>query len=278
MPGQTVRAGTVLVRLEERETDGALAGSAGRASMPRSASLALAKKNRARFERLDERGRRGRRGARPGDAGRSLGVRRGRVGARRCAPARGDRSRAGGAGGSLRRRRRREDGLAGRPGGAGPAARAARLGVGPPRRSRARRGRKRALVKPGDALEVVIGGRTITGRVAEIVGAVDPSTRRRTVRVDLPAGVEPPIGSFARLLLAGPAAPRLLVSERAVVARGGLEIAWAVGPDGARGAALRPDRRPRRAVRSRSARASQAGERVVLDPPADLEAGTRVSS
>ena len=116
------------------------------------------------------------------------------------------------------------------------------------------------------------------GRVAEIVGAVDSSTRRRTVRVDLPAGENPPVGSFARLLLPGSAQPRLVVPARAVRERGGLELVWAVTPEGL------VDLRYVRTgashegglVEVRSGLA--AGERVVLDPPSDLEAGTRVRS
>ena len=45
-----------------------------------------------------------------------------------------------------------------------------------------------ARLSVGDAVPVVLGDRTVTGRVVEIVGAVDPETRRRIVRVDLPAG------------------------------------------------------------------------------------------
>jgi multidrug efflux pump subunit AcrA (membrane-fusion protein) len=62
------------------------------------------------------------------------------------------------------------------------------------------------------------------------------------------------------------------------VARGGLELAWAVGADGA--VALRYVRTGPPAgsglVEIRSG--LEAGDRVVLDPPADLEAGTRVAS
>jgi HlyD family secretion protein len=66
------------------------------------------------------------------------------------------------------------------------------------------------------------------------------------------------------------------VPERAVVARGGLEIAWAVGTDGR--VALRYVRTGRRAGGSVEVRSGlEAGEKVVLDPPADLETGTRVS-
>jgi RND family efflux transporter MFP subunit len=134
-----------------------------------------------------------------------------------------------------------------------------------------------AALEPGGTLEVVVGGRTVTGRIVEIVGTVDPWTRRRTVRVDLPAGFEPALGSFARVVLPGPAVPRLFAPASAVVARGGLEIAWAVDRDGR--VALRYVRTgSRRDGNVEVLSGLEAGERVVLDPPADLEAGTRVTS
>jgi len=274
VPGETVRAGTVLVRLEARETDAALEGA--RASLESAkASLALAKKNRARFERLAEReaaaaielDR-----ARQDEASASAAVASAEALARRAETDRSQAALAAPFDAVVVEKMVSPGDLAapGRP--------LVRLASASGRRVEAAPGEaEAALVKPGDAVEIAIGGRSITGRVAEVVGAVDPATRRRTVRVDLPVGEEPPIGSFARLLLTGPAAPRLLVPERAVVARGGLEIAWAVGPDGR--VALRYVRTGGRAGGSVEVRSGlQAGERVVLDPPADLEAGTRVSS
>jgi RND family efflux transporter MFP subunit len=130
----------------------------------------------------------------------------------------------------------------------------------------------------GEEVSLELGGQIILGRIGEIVGAVDPATRRRTVRVDLPAGVEPAVGTFARVRLTGPSQARILAPARAVVARGGLELAWVVGADGV--VSLRYVRTGTPAgeglleIRS----GLEAGERVVLDPPADLEAGTRVRS
>lgn len=274
VPGEAVRAGAVLVRLESRETDAALEGA--RASLESAkSSLALAKKNRARFERLAERG-----------AAAAIELDR----------ARQDEASAGAAVSSadaLRRRAETDRAQAAltapfdaivvekmvSPGDlAAPGRPLVRLASATGRRVEAAPGEaEAALLRTGDALEIAIGGRTVTGRVAEIVGAVDPATRRRTVRVDLPAGIEPPIGSFARLVLAGASTAKLLVPERAVIARGGLEIVWAVGPDGR--AALRYVRTGARSGGSVEVRSGlEAGERVVLDPPADLEAGTRVAS
>ena len=77
--------------------------------------------------------------------------------------------------------------------------------------------------------------------------------------------------------LPGPVSPRLLVAESAIVVRGGLEIAWVVGADGR--ASLRYVRTgSRRDGRVEVLSGLEAGERVVLGPPADLEGGTRVTS
>jgi RND family efflux transporter MFP subunit len=274
VPGETVRAGTVLVRLEARETDAALEGARAALESAKT-SLELAKKNRLRFERLAERGAAAAvelDRARQDEAAAAAAVASAEALARRAETDRSQAALAAPFDAVVVEKMVSPGDLAapGRP--------LVRLASASGRRVEAAPGEgEAALLKPGDAVGIAIGGRTITGRVAEIVGAVDPSTRRRTVRVDLPAGEEPPIGSFARLLLAGPATPRLLVPERAVVARGGLEIAWAVGPDGR--VALRYVRTGGRAGGSVEVRSGlEAGERVVLDPPADLEAGTRVSS
>lgn len=272
VPGQRVRAGTVLVRLEEREADGALEGARA-ALVAARAALELAKKNRARFERLEGR-----------DAAAAVELDR----------ARQDEASATAVVASMEAALRRAETDRAQavltapfdavvvekmvsPGDlAAPGRPLVRLASLSGRRVETAPGEQQAsLLAPGDALELVVAGRTVTGRVAEIVGAVDPATRRRTVRIDLPAGFEPAVGAFARVILPGPAATRLLVPERAIVLSGGLEIAWAVGPDGR--VALRYVRTGSRAGALIEVRSGlEVGEQVVVDPPADLEAGTRV--
>jgi len=279
VPGQTALAGTVLVRLEERETAAALEGARAAIEAAR-ASLELAKKNRARFEKLSERG-----------AAAVIELDRARQDEASAAAALASAQAAG-----RRAETDRAQALITAPFDAvvvekmvspgdlaAPGRPLVRVASLSGRRIEAAPGEEQAsALSPGDVLEVEIAGRAVNGKVAEIVGAVDPSTRRRTVRVDLPSealakGGEPAIGSFARLVLPGAAAPRLFVPARAVIARGGLEIAWAVGPDGR--VELRYVRTGARAGDTVEVRSGlEAGERVVVDPPADLEAGTRVSS
>jgi RND family efflux transporter MFP subunit len=275
VPGQTVRAGAVLVRLEQSEADAALEGARANLAASRSA-LELARRNRARYEKLEGRG-----------AAAAIELERARQ---------EESSAAAGAASAEAALRRAETDRAQAvltapfdavvvekmvsPGDlAAPGRPLVRLASVSGRRVEAAPGEQEAAhLAVGDSLDVVVEGRTRTGRVAEIVGAVDPSTRRRTVRIDLPRGDEPPVGSFARVRLPGPARPSLVVPERAVVARGGLEIAWTAGADGR--LALRYVRTGARMggglVEVRSG--LDAGDRVVLEPPADLEAGTRLAS
>jgi membrane fusion protein, multidrug efflux system len=275
VPGTRVREGTVLVRLETHETESALAGARSALEAAR-AALAMATKNRERFEKLEGRGaaaaieldrvRQEEAGAAAAFAGAEAGVRR----------AEADRAQAvlTAPFDSVVLEKMVSEGDLAAPGK--PLVRLASLSG---RRVEAAPSEEEtARLSPGDSVEISIDGKTLSGRVAEIVGAVDPQTRRRTIRADLPADVEPPVGAFARLVLPGAAVDRLVVPQRAIVARGGLELVWAVGPDGRvalryvrTGAAL-----PDGTVEVRSG--LDAGDRVVLDPPPDLEAGTRVRS
>ncbi|HEX9688433.1 MAG TPA: efflux RND transporter periplasmic adaptor subunit [Thermoanaerobaculia bacterium] len=274
VPGETVRAGTILVRLEEHEAEGALEGARASVDAAR-AALLLAKKNRVRFEKLEQRGAAAAvelDRATQEEASATAAVASARALLRRAETDRAQAVLTAPFDAVVVERMVSPGDLAA-PGR--PLVRLASL-VG--RRVEAAPGEQEAAaLAPGDELEVVVGGRSFQGRVAEIVGAINPSTRRRIVRVDLPAGFEPSVGSFARLILPGPAAPRLLIPERAVVARGGLEIVWAVGTD--RRVALRYVRTGLRHGGSVEIRSGlKAGERVVLDPPPDLEADTRVAS
>jgi len=275
VPGRIVRAGTVLVRLEPREAEAELEGARAAFAASRSA-LDLARRNRSRYENLEGRG-----------AAAAVELERARQDEAAAAAA------AAAAEAALRRAEtdRAQAVLTApfdavvvekmvSPGDlAAPGRPLVRLASVTGRRVEAAPGEEAAAsLREGDAIPLAVGGRTLSGRVAEIVGAVDAGSRRRTVRVDLPAGEDPPVGSFAMLLLPGASEPRLLAPARAVVARGGLELVWVVSPEGT--TSIRYVRtgvsREGGLVEVRSGLAG--GERVVLDPPADLAAGTRVRS
>jgi RND family efflux transporter MFP subunit len=135
-----------------------------------------------------------------------------------------------------------------------------------------------ARIRPGDRVEVLLGESRVEGLVAEVSGGVDPVTRRRSIRVDLPAGLEPPVGAFARIRLPGTTESQVTVPRAAVVQRGGLEIVWIVDFD-ARVSPRYVRTGPELAGGSVQIRSGlKAGERVVVDPPADLAAGARISS
>ncbi|HTO86187.1 MAG TPA: efflux RND transporter periplasmic adaptor subunit [Thermoanaerobaculia bacterium] len=275
VPGQAVRAGEVLVRLEQREADGAVESARAAVASAESA-LGLARKNLSRFERLEGRGAAAAvelERSRQDEASATAALAAAEAGLRRAETDRAQAVLIAPFDAVVVEKLVSPGDLAapGRP--------LVRLASAAGRRVETAPGEERAAqLSVGDAVQVELGGRTVDGRIGEIVGAVDPVTRRRTVRVDLPGGAEPAIGAFARVRLPGPPEPRLFAPARAVVPRGGLELAWAVGPGGI--VALRYVRTgPPEAgglVEIRSG--LEAGERVVVDPPADLEAGTRIAS
>ncbi len=275
VPGQTVRAGAVLVRLADRESESALEGARAAVAAARSTSE-IATRNRMRFERLEGRG-----AAAAVEIERTRQEESSAVSALALAQA-----------ALARAETDREQSVLVAPFDAvvvekmvsvgdltAPGRPLVRLSSAKGRRVEAAPGEEAASrLAVGDVVPVALGDRVVEGRIVEIVGAVDPETRRRLVRVGLPADVDPPVGTFVRLRFPGPAASRLLVPARAIAARGGLEIAWAVGRD---------DRVSLRYVRTGGPAGAglvevrsglEAGERVVLDPPADLAAGTRAVS
>ncbi len=275
VPGQTVRAGTVLVRLADRESDSALEGARSAVTAARS-SWEIASRNRMRFERLEGRGAAAAvelERARQEEASAASGLAYAQAALARAEVDRSQSVLVAPFDAIVVEKMVSAGDLAapGRP--------LVRLSSAKGRRVEAAPGEgEAARLAVGGVLPVTLGDRVVEGRIVEIVGAVDPETRRRLVRVELPAGVEPPVGSFARLRLPGPPAARLVVPARAIAARGGLEIAWAVGGDGR--VSLRYVRTgpPAGAGLVEVRSGLEAGERVVLDPPADLAAGTRAVS
>jgi RND family efflux transporter MFP subunit len=275
VPGRTVRAGSVVVRLESREAEAALEGARAELASAHSA-LDLAAVNRRRFENLESRGAAATvelERARQAHAAAAAAVASAQAAVRRTEIDRSQAVLVAPFDAIVVEKMVSPGDLAapGRP--------LVRLASLQGRRVEAAPGESEAaLLAPGQRVDVLLGDRVVLGTVAEIVGAVDSATRRRTVRVDLPAGVEPPVGSFARLRLVGASGQRLLIPLRAIVSRGGLEIAWTVGHDET--VSLRYVRTGPAADGGRVEVRSglEAGERVVLDPPFNLEAGTRVRS
>jgi len=134
---------------------------------------------------------------------------------------------------------------------------------------------------PGQPVRVELSADAATPRdatIAEILPTADAQSRTFTVRVllDNPDGALRS-GMFARLRLPGAARAAVTLPARAVVRRGPLTGVHVVGADGVarlRWIALGAERDGRAAVLAGLA----AGERVVLDPPADFADGTRVEA
>jgi RND family efflux transporter MFP subunit len=133
------------------------------------------------------------------------------------------------------------------------------------------------LAEVGDSVAVAIDGlkRTITGRVAEVVPAVDAATRSFTVKIDLPALPGLRSGVFGRAGFTAGRREALLVPESAVLQRGQIQSLYVVEGDTAR----------LRLVTLGEARDGQcevlsgltAGERIVVTPTPLLADGARVA-
>ncbi len=80
-------------------------------------------------------------------------------------------------------------------------------------------------VRKGDILAVSIPavGVTLSGVVAEVAPAADPSSRTAPVKINIEAGVDLRPGQFARVTLAGAGEKSLAISEKAVVSFGQME-------------------------------------------------------
>lgn len=134
-------------------------------------------------------------------------------------------------------------------------------------------------LRKGVPVEVVIEGAPSAdqeGRLDEILPAGDPRSRTFTVRVviDNPSG-EIRTGTFARLRFAGGAETRLAVPRSAVVRRGPLTGLFVVEPEGKarlRWVSLGVERDGWIEILSGLA----VGERIVAEPPVDLEDGRTI--
>lgn len=91
---------------------------------------------------------------------------------------------------------------------------------------------KTALSK-GSAPTVEVGAQRWTGTRTLILPEADPSTHTTEVRIDLPATAQAAPGQFARVRFAGDAAPRLAIPATAIVRRGELTAVYVKTPAGA---------------------------------------------
>ena len=86
-----------------------------------------------------------------------------------------------------------------------------------------------ATIKIGDAADVDIAGKSVTGKIGEIVPSVDVASRAFIVKVDLPAsvtGLQP--GTFARVGFREGMKPHLVVPASAVSTLGALDRVFVV--------------------------------------------------
>jgi RND family efflux transporter MFP subunit len=122
------------------------------------------------------------------------------------------------------------------------------------------------------AMELPSAGLAFNGTLAELSSASDASARTVTARIAVPGGTAVRSGQFARVQLPGAPVRLLLVPASAVTVNGQMEIVFVA--DGKNRAVLRlvktgPRHRDQREILA----GLDAGERVVVDPPARLREG-----
>jgi multidrug efflux pump subunit AcrA (membrane-fusion protein) len=118
--------------------------------------------------------------------------------------------------------------------------------------------------------------RPVAGVIAEIARTVESGLQSVTLKVSLPESVDVPSGRFARVRIAGSPREALAVPASAVVRRGQLTSVFIAGDD----------QRARLRLVSLGDTAGghtelvagvEAGERVIVDPPAHLTDGARLT-
>lgn len=133
-----------------------------------------------------------------------------------------------------------------------------------------------ALARMGQSVEVEIDGlgRTLRGRVGEILPSVDAASRTATVKIDLPAAAGLRAGMFGRALFPAGTRQAVLVPDKAVVERGQIQSVYVVegGMARLRLVTLGETHEEHREVLS----GLKGGERLVLSPPSSLADGGRV--
>jgi RND family efflux transporter MFP subunit len=129
-----------------------------------------------------------------------------------------------------------------------------------------------ASIRPGAKLRAIVDGQAapITATVTAVAPSGDPTTHRFEVKADLAGAEGLRAGLFARLLVPGGAAPaRLFVPAAAVFERGGLSGVFVVVDGRARLRWIAVGAREGDQVEARAG--LEAGERVVLEPDGLVE-------
>jgi multidrug efflux pump subunit AcrA (membrane-fusion protein) len=132
-------------------------------------------------------------------------------------------------------------------------------------------------VRVGQRVPVTLDalGRTLEGRVAEIIPAADPTSRTVTVKLDLPADPDVRSGMFGRAQFSAEARQALTVPLSAVVERGQLTSVYVVDAQGV--ARLRLiTTGERRAERVEALSGLADGERIVVGGTDRMRDGAKV--
>jgi len=121
-------------------------------------------------------------------------------------------------------------------------------------------------------VELPAAGRTFTGALAELSSAADAQAHSVLAKISVPAGTVVRSGEFARVQVPGAAVATLLVPATALSLFGQMERVFVIGTD---------QRAVLRLVKSGASHGDRveilsgldAGERVVVTPPASLREG-----
>lgn len=131
-----------------------------------------------------------------------------------------------------------------------------------------------ALPALESAVAVLVGDATVTGAVAELSPAADPTTRTRLAKIALPAASGARSGQFVRVLWPAGTADSLSVPAAAVSLLGQMERVFVVTAGHARLRLVKTG--PRTGDRVEIVSGLDAGEAVVLNPGAALRDGQAV--
>jgi membrane fusion protein, multidrug efflux system len=115
-------------------------------------------------------------------------------------------------------------------------------------------------------------GVTFTGSLAEVSSTADSQTRSVLVKISVPANTVVRSGEFARVQVPGAPVPTLLVPATALSSLGQMERIFVVGADSRAGLRLVKSG-PVHGDRVEILSGLDAGERVVVNPPAGLREG-----